>query len=367
MAWKAYEVEAMERALALARKGRGAVEPNPMVGAVVVRGGKIIAEGYHKKFGGPHAEVWALEAAGKAARGAEVFVTLEPCSHFGKTPPCADALMGAGAKRVVAAMEDPDKRVSGKGFAKLKAAGIKAEVGLLGEEAARLNAPYVKLRTLGLPWVIAKYAMTADGRIAAASGESHWISCDASRRAVHRLRSVVDAIVVGVGTALVDDPLLTARPRGRRVAARVVLDSEARLPVASKLVATAAEAPLIVATSASAPRENIERLKEYCAEVIVCGKERVDVKALAEELGRRQMTNVLVEGGASVLGSFFGAQLVDEAMVFVAPKLVGAGVGAVEGWQAGGMAEALTLEELKVTRHGCDVMMSGRVKYPEGR
>ena len=367
MAWKEYEIAAMKRALRLAERGRGAVEPNPMVGAVIVKGGKIIAEGYHRKFGGPHAEVWALEAAGGAPRGAEVFVTLEPCSHFGKQPPCADALIAAKVRRVVAAMEDPDRLVHGKGFAKLRRAGVKVDVGLLGDEAARLNASFVKLRTRGLPWIIAKYAMTVDGRIAAASGESHWISCEASRRVVHRLRGVVDAIVVGVGTVLVDDPLLTARPKGRRIPVRVVLDSEARLPLASKLIATAKEAPLVVAVAASAPRDNVERLKEYGAEVLMLGRERVDVKALAEELGRRDMTNIIVEGGASALGSFFAAGLVDEVVAFIAPKLVGAGIGAIEGWQADGMGEALALDGLTVARHDCDVMVRGRVRYGQGR
>jgi len=399
MAWKEYEIAAMKRALGLAAKGRGFVEPNPMVGAVIVKNRRVVGEGHHHRFGGPHAETFALCEASTAARGAEVFVTLEPCSHFGKTPPCADALIAAGVKRVVAAMKDPDERVAGKGFAKLRRAGITVDVGLLEDEARALNAPYVKLRTTRMPWVIAKYAMTADGRIATASGESHWISCEESRRIVHKVRGRMDAIVVGIGTVLVDDPLLTARPRGRRLAARVVMDSKARTPLSSKLVATAAEAPLIIAASKAAPGPNVEALKSYSAEVLMVGagtpdtggravragmardsgsgqggqeraplrntddSGRVDAVALVAELGRRQMTNVLVEGGASVLGSFFAARLVDEVMVFIAPKLVGEGLAPIEGWMAPGIAGTARLEDFKVARHGCDVMLSGRVRY----
>jgi diaminohydroxyphosphoribosylaminopyrimidine deaminase / 5-amino-6-(5-phosphoribosylamino)uracil reductase len=394
MVWKDYEVAAMRRAIKLAARGQGFVEPNPMVGAVIVKNRRVVGEGHHHMFGGPHAETFALCEAEKAARGAEVFVTLEPCSHFGKTPPCADALIAAGVKRVVAAMKDPDARVAGKGFAKLRRAGIAVDVGLLADEAARLNAPYVKLRTTGMPWVVAKYAMTADGRIATSSGESHWISCEESRRVVHRLRGRVDAIVVGVGTVLVDDPLLTARPRGRRVAARVVMDSKARTPLSSKLVATAAEAPLIIATGTAAPGPNVEALREYGAEVLMAGNGRaiggigqgrrssqggqgrpplqsaddagrVDAAALAAELGKREMTNVLVEGGASVLGSFFAARMVDEVMIFVAPKLVGEGRAPIDGWMIPNIAAAATLDDFKVARHGCDVMLTGRVRYAQ--
>src|SRR3954466_722160 len=224
----------MERALALAERGRGAVEPNPLVGAVVVRDGTCVGEGWHQRYGGPHAEVHALAAAAEAARGATLYVTLEPCCHFGKTPPCTDAVLAAGVRRVVASMADPFPRVAGGGLDRLRAAGLEVEVGLLEDEARRLNAPYLKRLTTGLPYVTAKWAMTLDGKTAVASGDSRWISGPRSRALVHELRGRMDAILVGIGTALADDPLLTARPPGPRVACRVVLDGAARLDLASR-------------------------------------------------------------------------------------------------------------------------------------
>src|SRR5207253_7885382 len=215
------------RALELAERGRGYVEPNPLVGAVVVHDGRIIGEGWHQRYGEAHAEVNALTAAGDAARGATLYVTLEPCCHHGKTPPCTDAVLRAGVQRVVAAMLDPFPQVSGKGADLLRAAGVTVDVGLCEAEARRLNAPYLKLLATGLPYVTAKWAMTLDGKIATRTGDSKWISNEASRRRVHELRGRMDAIIVGIGTALADDPLLTARPTGPRTPARIVLDSRA--------------------------------------------------------------------------------------------------------------------------------------------
>ncbi len=362
MKWKEYETAAMKRALRLAERGRGAVEPNPMVGACIVRKGRIIAEGYHRAFGGPHAEVEALRRAGRRARGAEVFVTLEPCCHTGKTAPCTDALVSTGVSRVVAAMKDPFEKVKGRGAARLRRAGIRVEVGLLGKEAAELNAPYVKLRTRGIPYFIAKYAMTLDGNIASAEGDSKWVSGPRSRRRAHLLRGRVDAIIIGVETALRDDPLLTARPAGRRIPVRVVMDSRARLPLESRLVKTARRVPLVIAASESAPRGRARALEERGAEVVTLpGRELVDVRALARLLGRREITNVLVEGGSRVLGSFFGAGLIDEVTVFLAPKLLGSGLPPVRGWAAPGMTEAVILEDPRVRRTGVDVMISARV------
>ncbi|MHC4712301.1 MAG: bifunctional diaminohydroxyphosphoribosylaminopyrimidine deaminase/5-amino-6-(5-phosphoribosylamino)uracil reductase RibD [Planctomycetota bacterium] len=366
MRWKDYEITAMKRALRLAARGRGSVEPNPMVGACVVRSGRIIVEGYHRAFGGPHAEVEALRKAGRRARGAEVFVTLEPCCHTGKTPPCTDALIAGGPSRVVVAMKDPFEKVRGRGVARLRRAGIRVAVGLLKKEATELNAPYVKLRTAGLPYFIAKYAMTLDGNIAAAAGDSKWVSGPRSRRRAHLLRGRVDAIIIGVETALRDDPLLTARHAGRRVPVRVVMDSRARLPFESRLVKTARRAPLLIATAESAPRRRVRALEERGAEVVTLpGRELVDVKALARLLGRREMTNVLVEGGSRVLGSFFGAGLIDEVVVFLAPKLLGSGLPPIRGWAAPGMTDAVILEDPTVRRTGGDVMITARVLRKE--
>jgi diaminohydroxyphosphoribosylaminopyrimidine deaminase/5-amino-6-(5-phosphoribosylamino)uracil reductase len=315
----------MRRAIELAAQGRGFVEPNPLVGCVIARGAEIIGEGWHGRFGGPHAEVVALSVAGSRAAGATMYVTLEPCCHFGKTPPCTQAILAAGIREVVIAEQDPFPQVSGGGIAALRAAGLQVDVGVLGAEAQKLNAPYRKLITHGQPWIIAKWAMTLDGRIATVTGSSRWISNEQSRAIAHRLRGRVDAIVVGRITAFADDPLLTARPAGARVATRIVVDSQALLSSDSQLVRTAAEVPVLIATAESAFPENVDRLRTAGCEVLICpgGTHRQRLDALLVELGRRRMTNVLVEGGSRLLGAFFDARAVDEVHAFIAPKMFG--------------------------------------------
>ena len=327
----------MRRALELAARGEGHVEPNPMVGAVLVDDElNLLGEGFHERFGGPHAEINALQQAGERAAGGTLYVTLEPCCHQGKTPPCSRAVIAAGVKRAVVAVADPAPHVAGGGIAELRGAGVAVEVGLLGDEAAQRIAPFTKLFTQRLPWVHAKWAMTLDGKIATRTGASKWISGEASRLIVHELRGRMDAIVVGSGTVAADDPLLTARPPGPRVATRIVVDSRAQLPLDSQLVRTNGEAPVIVATTAEAPRENIRRLEAAGVEALplpvaadrTAASRRnrgsgVDLLALFQELGRRRMTNVLVEGGGRLLGSLFDRQLIDEVHVFVASKIIG--------------------------------------------
>lgn len=321
----------MRRAIDLARHGAGFVEPNPMVGAVIVDDElQLVAEGWHEQFGGPHAEVNAMARAGLMARGATLFVTLEPCCHFGKTPPCVDAVIAAGLRKVVVGMQDPFAEVAGRGIQRLREANIDVDVGLLGAEVRRLAAPFCKLVEKKLPYVHAKWAMTLDGRIASRTGTSQWISNAASRARVHQLRGRMDAILIGVGTAIADDPLLTARPPGPRIATRVVFDSRARLSVESQLVKTIDQAPLLVVTGPQAASENIARLKEQGAEIFQCGPEqsgpcgiRPSPMAVLAELGRRRMTNVLFEGGSELLGTVFDLQLVDELHVFACPKLLG--------------------------------------------
>jgi diaminohydroxyphosphoribosylaminopyrimidine deaminase/5-amino-6-(5-phosphoribosylamino)uracil reductase len=360
----------MSRALSEACRGRGAVEPNPMVGAVVVRGGTVVAVGHHARFGGPHAEAVALEQAGESARGATVFVTLEPCCHHGKTPPCTDALIRAGVTRVVAAMRDPFPRVDGGGFARLTEAGVAVEVGPLESKARRLNAPYLKRLATGRPFVLAKWAMTLDGKIAARSGRSAWISGPRSRALVHETRGRMDAIIVGVGTAVADDPRLTARPPGPRVATRVVIDGSARLPAEGTLAMTARNVPVLVACSASAPSERVDRLTALGAEVLILPESvpgRVDVVALLDELGRRQMTNVLVEGGGRTLGAFFDAGEVDEVDIFLAPMIEGGAheFTPVRGVGVDTINEALRLDDVTVSRVDDDVRIQGRVRHRE--
>jgi diaminohydroxyphosphoribosylaminopyrimidine deaminase/5-amino-6-(5-phosphoribosylamino)uracil reductase len=354
----------MRRALELAERGRGHVEPNPLVGAVVVRGGQRVGEGWHERHGAAHAEVNALAEAGEAARGATLYVTLEPCCHHGKTPPCTDAILRAGVARVVAAMTDPFPRVAGQGTEALRAAGVAVEVGAGEAEARRLNAPYLKLLGTGRPYVHAKWAMTLDGKIATRSGDSKWISNEASRRHVHALRGRMDAIVVGIGTALADDPLLTVRPPGPRTPVRVVLDSAARLPLSSRLVTSARAAPVLVVTGPPAAPSRVYALtKAGCEVLTLSAPRRPAVPDLLDALGRRRMTNVLVEGGSEVLGSFLDAGAIDEVHVFLAPRLAG-GTDAktpVGGIGVGRIAEALPLHEWTVEVVEDNVLIRGRL------
>jgi diaminohydroxyphosphoribosylaminopyrimidine deaminase/5-amino-6-(5-phosphoribosylamino)uracil reductase len=344
----------MARALALAEQGRGHVEPNPLVGAVVVRDGRPAGEGWHQRYGQPHAEVNALAAAGGAARGATLYVTLEPCCHVGKTPPCTDAVIRAGVGRVVAAMSDPFPQVAGRGADLLRRAGVAVEIGLCEAEARRLNAPYLKLLAKGRPYVHAKWAMTLDGKIATRGGDSKWISNEASRSRVHELRGRMDAIVVGIGTVLADDPLLTARPAGPRAATRVVLDPRARTPTTSQLAQTARDVPTWIVTHG----KEADQLAALGCEILILPT----VGALLEELGRRRMTNLLVEGGAGVLGSFLDAREIDEVHVFIAPRLAG-GVNAKTAIAGDGVekiADALALAESQVELIEGDVYLHGR-------
>jgi diaminohydroxyphosphoribosylaminopyrimidine deaminase/5-amino-6-(5-phosphoribosylamino)uracil reductase len=324
--FSAVDVAMMRRALSLAHRGEGLVEPNPQVGAVVAKAdGTIVGEGWHAAFGGPHAEVAALAASGGAAHGATLFVTLEPCCHHGKTPPCTEAIIAAGISRVVVAAGDPFPQVAGGGLAALRAAGITVDTGLLEADAVRLTAPFRKLVTTGKPWVIAKWAMSLDGRLAAPPGAGRWISGPESRSIVHALRGRVDAIAIGIGTALADDPSLTARPRGPRQPVRIVLDSTARLPLGSRLVRTARETAVLVATGPAAPEERVAGLRAAGCEVwrsaAIGPGERLG--ELLAELGRRRVTNLVVEGGAGVLRTLFEAGAADEIQAFVAPRVFG--------------------------------------------
>jgi len=363
----ASDVAAMQRALELAARGRGFVEPNPQVGAVVVQDGVIVGEGWHERFGGPHAEVAALSDAGAAARGATLFVTLEPCCHHGKTPPCTEAIRAAGIARVVVAAGDPFPAVAGRGIETLRAAGIEVEIGLMAAEAERLTAPFRTLVTQRRPWVIAKWAMSLDGRLAAAPGQDRWISSPASRELVHDLRSRIDAIAVGIGTALADDPLLTARPAagsaaGPRQPLRIVLDGGGRLPPTSHLVRTARQWPVLVAVGPQAPPDRLTVLAAAGCEVWPC--EAADAAdrtaALLTELGRRRLTNLLVEGGPTLLASLFAADQIDEAWVFVAPRILG---GTAAGPPALADVPRLAVED--VAFPGGDVLIRGTITRPQ--
>jgi diaminohydroxyphosphoribosylaminopyrimidine deaminase/5-amino-6-(5-phosphoribosylamino)uracil reductase len=358
----------MRAALGAAESGRGAVEPNPLVGAALVRDGRLLAIGAHERFGGPHAEVNALKAAGLEARGATLYVTLEPCSHFGKTPPCTDLILAAGVGRVVAAIADPFPQVNGSGLARLQSAGIPVETGTLAAAARAQNAPYLKRVITGLPYVTAKWAMTLDGKTAVGAGDSRWISGDESRRMAHKLRGRMDAIVVGIGTVENDDPLLTARPGGPRSPVRIVLDSTCRLSVSSRLVETARDVPFVVAvTDRSSPERRSQLEARGCEVLTLSGHDRVPIIPLLEELGRRGMTNVLVEGGGAVLGSFFDAGQIDALDIYIAPLLEGGDHGRtpIKGRGQSAMSAAARVEIVQdVIRIGDDLHYRAIVPQP---
>lgn len=350
----------MRRALELAERGRGHVEPNPLVGAVLVRAGQIVGEGWHQKYGAAHAEINAHTQAGEAARGATLYVTLEPCCHHGKTPPCTDAVIRAGIANVKAALQDPFPQVTGQGAAQLRNAGIPIEFGLCEAEARRQNAPYLTLLTLGRPHVHAKWAMSLDGKIATRTGHSKWISNDASRRRVHELRGRMDGILVGIGTALADDPLLTARPPGARTPCRVVVDSNARLPVSSRLAATARDTPVLVATCCRDEAQLMPLRQAGCEVLCVPGTDgKVAIADLLKELGGRRWTNLLVEGGSGTLGAFLDIGAIDEAHVFVAPLLIGGAdaPGAIGGVGIDKIAEARRFDRCVIHLEGTDAVI----------
>jgi len=357
----------MGHALELAARGQGYVEPNPMVGCVIVGPDGVVGEGWHQRFGGNHAEIEALRVAGVRARGATAYVTLEPCCHTGKTPPCTQALIAAGIRRVVAAMQDPFPAVSGRGLAELSAAGIEVETGLLEEAARSLNAPYLKRLSVGRPWLIAKWAMSLDGKIATRTGESRWITGPAARQIGHQLRGRVDGILVGRGTASADDPLLTARPPGPRGAIRIIADTRAMLASESQLVRTAHDTPVLIAAGSESNPADRKRLLDAGCEVFICDGSTPTARltALLDELGRRGMTNVLVEGGSRLLGSLWDADAIDEVHVFIAPKLIG-GSESPSPLGAQGlsrMADVLPLVEPKTQFTGDDFYISGRVAH----
>jgi len=356
----------MKLALSLAEQARGRTSPNPMVGAVIVRDGRIMGRGYHRAAGTPHAEIHAMADAGPRAKGATIYVNLEPCSHYGRTGPCTQAIIEAGLSRVVMAMMDPNPRVNGLGKAALEAQGIQVQTGILENEARKLNEAYIKYITTGRPFVILKTAMSLDGKIATASGRSRWITSEESRRIVHQIRDEVDAILVGVGTVIRDDPSLTTRlPNGRgHDATRIILDSRARIPLESKVLNLDSSARTIVAVTPQAPQDKIAQLKERAEVLTVTAQDgRVDLQALMERLGQMEIMSVLLEGGAEVNASALKVGIVDKVMVFIAPKLIGGSgaPGPIGGAGIDDLSEAVSLRDISVTRVGEDILVTGIV------
>jgi diaminohydroxyphosphoribosylaminopyrimidine deaminase / 5-amino-6-(5-phosphoribosylamino)uracil reductase len=357
----------MRMALRLAERARGRTSPNPMVGAVVVKNGKVIARGWHRKAGEPHAEAIALNKAGRAARGATLYVTLEPCSHTDKrTPPCTPLVMQSGVKRVVIAMVDPNPRVSGGGVKTLGKAGLEVVTGVLEAEAKKLNEAFTKHITTGMPFVTLKIAQTLDGKVATATGESKWITGVQARQAGHRLRDANDAILVGINTVLKDNPSLTARiPKGRDPV-RVVVDSSLRIPADARVITQRSRAGTVVATLANAPKARIERLHDAGAEVLAVksSRGRVDLRDLMKKLGRKGIMSVLIEGGPEVHASSIRSGIVDKVVLFVAPVLMTGrdSLCSIGGISPARLGQAMRLEEVTSRFVGKDLMIEGYIR-----
>ncbi|HEY4481824.1 MAG TPA: bifunctional diaminohydroxyphosphoribosylaminopyrimidine deaminase/5-amino-6-(5-phosphoribosylamino)uracil reductase RibD [Candidatus Brocadiaceae bacterium] len=357
----------MALALELAEKGRGKVEPNPMVGAVLVKDGEIVGKGYHQVFGGAHAEIYAIHEGGTNCRGATLYVSMEPCAHYGKTAPCVDAIIKTGITKVVAAVIDPNPITAGKGIQKLKEAGVEVVVGVMEMQAKRLNVPFFKLMQKELPYITVKWAMSIDGKIATHTGESRWITSDESRKYAHKIRGQMDGVLVGINTVVRDDPLLTCRIEGGRNPKRIVVDSSALLPVNSRLLSTINEGEIIIAVNKNAPLSRVDKLVQLGCKIVQTKdmNGHVDFKELFQRLGEMKLTNILVEGGSRVITSVIEDRLADRVMVFVAPIIIG-GAGAkspVLGTGINKINEAAEIDEIEIKRFSNDIVIEGTLKY----
>jgi diaminohydroxyphosphoribosylaminopyrimidine deaminase/5-amino-6-(5-phosphoribosylamino)uracil reductase len=361
------EEEYIRLAIRLAKKARGRTSPNPLVGAVVVKKDEIVGKGSHKKAGEPHAEINALNDAGEKARGGELYVNLEPCNHYGRTPPCTKTIIDSGIKKVFVGMEDPNEVVAGRGIQCLKENGIYVQSGILREECQRLNETYIKYITEKKPFVILKSAASLDGKIATRVGDTRWITNEKSRAFLHRLRDEVDGILVGIGTVMADDPELTARLNGKRGKdpVRIVVDSKLRITLGAKVLKSESEAGTIIATTELAPREKIKKIEELGARVLVVGSKnnRVDLEELMHELGKLEITSLLIEGGAEINASSLDSGIVDKVLFFYAPKIIGGAgaLGMVGGEGVEKLNDAVNLGNIRVRRLGDDILVEGYV------
>ncbi len=355
----------MKTALRLARKGEGRTSPNPMVGAVIVRGSRIVGQGYHREFGDKHAEIRAIESASGNLRGATFYITLEPCGHFGKTPPCLDRILEAKPSRVVVGSADPNPRVSGKSIRSLRRHGIEVTTGILEKECRALNEVFFKYMTTGYPFVTVKYAQTFDGRIATRSGHSRWISSPFSLKLAHRLRSLHDSILVGAGTVLKDDPELTCRLVKGRNPRRVIVDSSLEIPLSSRILLDQDRAKTMIFTTASDHREKLKILNDRGVDIrVVEGDQRgrINLRELLRALGQEGISSVLVEGGSRIITSFLKAGLADRLVIITAPKIIGKGIEAVGDLGIDDLDRAVRLEVKKIIRKGDDIVLDARMK-----
>lgn len=360
---KSADQQYMQRALDLAALALGRTSPNPVVGAVIVKDGCIVGEGYHRKAGTPHAEIHALEQAGDLARGAAIYVTLEPCSHYGKTPPCAQALIKAGISKVSAAVLDPNPKVSGRGMAMLEQAGIVTEVGLLADQAIKQNEAFFKAITREIPWIAIKTAMTLDGKIATHTGNSRWITSDLAREYVHRLRNQYDAIMVGIGTVLADDPLLNTRLNedDSRDPVRIIVDGELQLPASSRIAQSSLKQRTIIFTSRNADHNRETSLSSLGLEIIRIGGEpdNLSLEQLFKHLHSIGLNSVLVEGGAKLNAALMTQRWVDKVYWFIALKIVGGenAPGPIGGAGVAEMSEAVALNNWQIRTIGPDLII----------
>lgn len=354
----------MKIALRLARRGLGKTSPNPIVGAVIVKDDRIIGRGYHRYFGGKHAEVNAIEDASDDIVGMTMYVTLEPCFHYGKTPPCVDVVIEAKPGRVVIGMQDPDPRVSGRSIEKLKRSGIETVVGVLEDECRSLNEAYIKHRSTGIPFITMKFAQTLDGRIAAADGSSRWVASPESLKLAHKLRATHDVILAGVNNVIIDDPELTLRLVRGRSPIRVILDSKLRIPLDAKVLRDQEKATTIIATTPAADDDKMATLRESGIEVMTVATDLqggVDIARLMAMLGARDITSVLVEGGSRVFTSFLRKGLVDRLVAIIAPKILGTGLDTIGDLNLQNINEALKLTFEKTYCLGDDIVVEARV------
>ncbi|MBI4536751.1 MAG: bifunctional diaminohydroxyphosphoribosylaminopyrimidine deaminase/5-amino-6-(5-phosphoribosylamino)uracil reductase RibD [candidate division NC10 bacterium] len=358
----------MRRALELAVSARGRTSPNPMVGAVLVKDGRVVGEGFHAFAGSDHAECVAVRDAQGQARGATLYVNLEPCCHYGKTPPCVELIIGAGVSRVVAACQDPNPAVNGKGIEALQAAGIGVEVGCLADEAARLNEAFFTHMQLGRPFVLMKVASSLDGKIATRTGESRWITGESARQHVHRLRNMVDGVLVGIGTILRDDPMLTTRLgiEDQRDPARIIVDNLARLPLRAKVINRASTAPTYIAVSAMAPPARLEALEREQVQIIRVedSPRRVSLARLLQTLAKMGLLSVMIEGGAEIYASALKEGVVDKVLMFLAPILVGgkSSASAVAGEGIDTFSQAVRLADVRIERFDSDILVEGYIR-----
>jgi diaminohydroxyphosphoribosylaminopyrimidine deaminase/5-amino-6-(5-phosphoribosylamino)uracil reductase len=356
----------MKRAVELARRGGGYVNPNPQVGAVIVKDGEIIGEGYHEKFGGPHAEIRALEDVDGSVEGSTLFVTLEPCVHYGKTPPCTEAIIDSGISRVEVAVKDPNPKVSGKGLKRLRKNGVEVSLGLLEDEARDLNEIYFHYVDTGKPFVLLKLAMTLDGKIATRTGDSRWISGDPARKSVHEIRARYSAVGVGVNTVKADDPRLNVRKAEGPDGAWFVFDSNGSTPIDSRLLSLESPAPTVVVAPESLCEEKVDRLEKAGAKVwrVRAEGDKLDLEQILTMMGDRGYDSLLVEGGGEIAWSLLAGDLVDKIRFFYAPKIIGGrkAVPAVGGQGVDEVKDGIGIERLKVERLGSDLSLVG---YPD--